>query len=364
MQKTEKYDIDRIFRMFLSFVGIIVFFSLVYYLRNILVPFVIAFIIAYVLDPVIDFIEKFHIPRIIAILIVFALAGLLLFILFFYGTPYVISELEAFGEVFPSYIQDIYEFAQSKIALFSQSAVSSEYADKLIENIQASGFFEKIVGYLTNIFTQLLNVIYLLVALVIIIMYVFFLLRDIDRIKERWHYYLPEKYRENIRQFLKEAYYYTEHFFRGQLTIVTILGILFAIGFTIVDIRLSIIFGFTAGFLNLIPNFGTITAIFPGILLAVGRAAEDGSSPLLRIGGVLLVFLVVQLIQDIILTPTIMGKKTGLRPATILFSVLIWGKLLGFLGIILAIPLTCITKVYFARFILKDKSIPDYTKKG
>lgn len=155
--------------------------------------------------------------------------------------------------------------------------------------------------------------------------------------------------------FVKDTYYYTVTFFRGQLTIVTILGILFAIGFSIVDIRLSILIGFTAGFLNLIPNFGTLVAIIPAVLLAIGRAVEEGGDPLIRIGGVLIVFLVVQVIQDMILVPTIMGKKTGLRPATILISVFVWGKLLGFLGIILAIPLTCLTKVYFARFILKEE---------
>jgi predicted PurR-regulated permease PerM len=73
---------------------------------------------------------------------------------------------------------------------------------------------------------------------------------------------------------------------------------------------------------------------------------------------VLIVFTVVQGVQDIILTPTIMGKRTGLRPATILFSVFIWGKLLGLLGVILAIPLTCLTKTYFAKFILKENPGP------
>ncbi|MCH7782630.1 AI-2E family transporter [candidate division KSB1 bacterium] len=123
--------------------------------------------------------------------------------------------------------------------------------------------------------------------------------------------------------------------------------------------------------LNLIPNFGTLVAIIPAILLAIGRAEELNSmnqvalggifnNHMSLIGGVLLVFLVVQIIQDFILVPKIMGKRTGLRPATILFSVFVWGKLLGFLGVILAIPLTCLTKVYFARFILKDD--PESTK--
>ena len=182
----------------------------------------------------------------------------------------------------------------------------------------------------------------------------FFLLRDIDKMRSKWFYYVPENYREPVRMFVKDAYDYTVNFFRGQLTVVTILGVLFAAGFTIVDIRLSILIGLTAGFLNLIPNFGTLVALIPAVLLAAGRALEEGGDPTLRIGGVLIVFIVVQLIQEIVLVPNIMGKRTGLRPATLLFSVFVWGKLLGFLGIILAIPLTCLVKVYFIRIVLKN----------
>jgi len=364
----EKYDIDRIFRLVLTVFIAGLMFSLIYYLRTILIQFVIAFIIAYLLDPIVDVLENLRIPRVVSILIVFIFIGLIFFVLIFYGFPYVYSEFYTFGQVFPKYIQNIYNFIQSKISVLSQQQPASEsfntYLEKIIENIEASQFIDRILRYISNIFSQLLNLIYLLIALVIIVMYVFFLLRDIDRIKERWQYYIPDKYRITIQVFLQDVHFYTTRFFRGQLTIVFILGILFSIGFSIVDIRLAIIFGFTAGLMNFIPNFGTVTAIFPAVLLAVGRAAEDGSDPWMRIFGVLLVFLIVQITQDLILTPTIMGKRTGLRPATILFSVLIWGKLLGFLGIILAIPLTCLTKVYFARFILKEEISPTISKTG
>jgi len=365
---TEKYDIDRIFRLFLTVAAFGLLFFLIYYLRNVLIPFVIAFIIAYILDPVVDFFDSMRLPRIVSIIIVFGFIGILFYLIFFFGIPYIYNELESFGEVFPKYIQDFYEYFQSKFMIFSQSQTASEYFssiyEKFLQNVETSQFIERLLGYLTSIFSQLFNIVYLFVAFVIIIMYVFFLLRDIDRFKERWHYYIPSRYRENVKIFIGEAYYYMAHFFRGQLTIVSILGILFAIGFTIVDIRLALLIGFTAGFLNLVPNFGTLIAIIPAVLLAVGRAAEAGEDPLIRIAGVLIVFLIVQIIQDVVLTPTIMGRRTGLRPATILFSVFIWGKLLGFLGIILAVPLTCLTKVYFARFILKEESSIKPTKKG
>lgn len=356
MLQSEKYDIDRIFRIIVSLVTLVLLFSLIYYLRTVLIPFAIAFVIANFLAPVVDYFERIRIPRIISILIVFIIIAGILFLLFFFGVPYVIAELSQFSQIFPDYILSIYEFIISKLGEDSTQNID-QYLNKIIENLQAAQFIDTLIDYLTNIFSQLFNLIYLLVGSAIVVMYVFFLLRDIDRIRTRWSKYIPEKYRETVQMFVKDTYYYTVTFFRGQLIVVTVLGILFAIGFSIVNIRLAILIGFTAGFLNLIPNFGTFVAIIPAVLLAIGKAVEVDGNTLLFIGGVLIVFLIVQIIQDVILIPTIMGKRTGLRPATLLISVFIWGKLLGFLGVILAIPLTCLTRVYFARFILKEDPI-------
>ncbi|MCP4726915.1 MAG: AI-2E family transporter [bacterium] len=365
MLKAEKYDVDRIFRLIAGIVIFGLLFLLIYYLRNVLIPFVIAIIIANILDPAVDFFEDRKIPRVLSILIVFILLSGILFLLLFFGTPYVINELSQFSEILPQYIDDISEFFLEKLTILQGGDTSqniNKYLDPIIENLQSSQFIEKIFGYITSIFSQLLNLVLLLVGLVIIVMYVFFLLRDIDKLKERWHNYIPAKYRKTVTMVVSDTYDVSVNFFRGQLIIVSILGILFSIGFTIVDIRMAVLFGFAAGLLNLIPNFGTIIAIFPGLLLAVGRAAEPGGGdPIIKIISVLIVFAVVQGVQDIILTPTIMGKRTGLRPATILFSVFIWGKLLGFLGVILAIPLTCLTNSYFAKFILKEN--PESPKK-
>ncbi len=353
MLRSEKYDLDSIFRLFVSLVILTLFFFLVFYLRTILIPFAIAFLIANILDPAVDFFEGYKIPRMLSVIIVFSLIAGTLFLMFFIGIPYVINDLNQFSAVFPNYISNIYQYISNNVSESLQQNYR-EYIDVLIANLQTSQFFDTVLSYLTDLFSQLLNLIYLLIGAVIIVMYVFFLLRDIDKMRSKWFYYVPENYREPVRMFVKDAYDYTVNFFRGQLTVVTILGVLFAAGFTIVDIRLSILIGLTAGFLNLIPNFGTLVALIPAVLLAAGRALEEGGDPMLRIGGVLIVFIVVQLIQEIVLVPNIMGKRTGLRPATLLFSVFVWGKLLGFLGIILAIPLTCLVKVYFIRIVLKN----------
>ncbi len=142
MSNSEKYDLDRIFRLFLTISIVAVLFFLVYYLRTVLIPFAAAFIIAYILDPVVDFFENRKIPRILSILIVFILIGILFFLFFFYGIPYIYNELMAFGEILPKYIQDLYSFIQAKVAVISETAAYSEYVDtflgKITENIQSS----------------------------------------------------------------------------------------------------------------------------------------------------------------------------------------------------------------------------------
>ena len=354
MLPPKKLHSDRIFHIIFTLIVFGIFFTLVYYLRTVLIPFVIALLLADVLDPAVDFFERFRLSRSFSIVLVFLLILVILFLTLFWGIPYIIEELSQFSAVFPEYITNIYNYL-SKI--FGEH-VSKENVEQIVRNIQSSQIIERLLISITNAFSKILNLFYFLVAGVIIILYTFYLLKDIDRIRERWILYVPEAYRGTIQMFMRDSYYFITTFFRGQLIIVTIMGVLFSIGFSIIDIRLAIVLGFTAGFLNLIPNFGTIIAIIPAVLLAIGRALETGGNPVIYVIGVIIVFTIVQIIQDVILTPTIMGKKTGLRPATILLSVFIWGKLLGFLGIILAIPLTCLTKVYFSRFILhKDMEV-------
>ena len=133
------------------------------------------------------------------------------------------------------------------------------------------------------------------------------------------------------------------------------MGILFAIGFSIVGIKMAVILGLFIGLLNMVPYL-QIAGVVPALLLAILTALERGVPASGLLIGVAVVFLVVQIIQDVILTPRIMGKVTGLRPVLILFCVFFWGKLLGFLGVLLAIPLTCLGLAHYRR-LLKAQSL-------
>ena len=140
-------------------------------------------------------------------------------------------------------------------------------------------------------------------------------------------------------------------YFRGQTLVAFCVGVLFSIGFLIIDFPLAIGLGMLIGLLNLVPYLQVIGFV-PTLLLAVLKTSDTGGNFWLILGSALLVFVVVQIIQDGFLVPRIMGKVTGLNPAIILLSLSIWGSLLGMIGMIIALPLTTLMLSYYRRYII------------
>ena len=121
--------------------------------------------------------------------------------------------------------------------------------------------------------------------------------------------------------------------------------------------RLTILFGLFVGLLNLVPYLQTV-ALVPGVFLVLMKSIESGSSFGTELIWMLVVFAVVQTIQDMVLVPKIMGKVTGLKPAVILLSLSVWGSLMGMVGLIIALPLTTLIISYYKRFVLNEEGLP------
>ena len=174
-----------------------------------------------------------------------------------------------------------------------------------------------------------------------------------------------------IQQLADDVEVSMNRYFRGQSLIAFCVGVLLAIGFKIIDFPLAITLGLFIGVLNLIPYLQTI-GLIPMVLLSLLRSAETGENFWILFGLSLLVLGIVQAIEDLYLTPRIMGKAMGLNPAIILLSLSIWGTLLGFIGLIIALPLTTLCLSYYKRFILMEedeveishKKIPKSVKKA
>ena len=132
------------------------------------------------------------------------------------------------------------------------------------------------------------------------------------------------------------------------------MGIMFCIGFTIIDFPMAIGMGILIGVMNLVPYLHTF-ALIPTAFLALLKAADTGQNFWIIFGTAILVFAVVQIISDMVVTPRVMGKAMGLNPAIILLSLSVWGSLLGFIGVIIALPLTTLIIAYWQRYVTKEK---------
>ena len=205
-----------------------------------------------------------------------------------------------------------------------------------------------------SVLTFALNFFLGLTGMIVILLYLVFLLLDFPEYARRWPTFLPPQYRDAIVDFYAQFSVVMRSYFRGQAVVALLVGALFAIGFTLIGLPMAVPFGLFVGMLNMVPYLQMV-GLVPGFLLAGLRTIEGDSSFLVSIGLVLLVFAVVQLIQDALITPRIMGRATGLRPVAILLGIFIWGKLLGFMGLLLAIPLTCVGIAYYQRYVLQSE---------
>ena len=145
------------------------------------------------------------------------------------------------------------------------------------------------------------------------------------------------------------------NYIRGQSLVALIMGILFCIGFTIIDFPMAIGLGILIGIMDLVPYLHTF-ALIPTAFLALLKAADTGQNFWIIFAGAFAVFCVVQVIIDMVVTPKVMGKAMGLNPAILLLALSVWGALLGFIGLIVALPLTTILIAYYQRYVTKDKA--------
>ena len=143
------------------------------------------------------------------------------------------------------------------------------------------------------------------------------------------------------------------NYVRGQGLVALIMGVLFCIGFTIIDFPMAIGLGIMIGIMDLVPYLHTF-ALIPTVLLALLKSADTGQNFWFILIMALLVFIIVQLICDMVVTPKVMGKAMGLNPAILLLSLSVWGALLGFIGLIIALPLTTLLMAYYQRYVTKD----------
>lgn len=242
----------------------------------------------------------------------------------------------------------------------------AEHADELIalENFGVtkggqwlSNLGQKALSWLSNSSGKILGFFGIILGFAMVPIYLYYFLKESEGIKTGWTDYVPLKasrFKDEVVETLREINGYLISFFRGQVLVAFIDGILVGIALTIFQLPYGLLIGIFMAFLGIIPYIGNIICLIPACIIAYfyGAGEPYGLPQWGYVVGVLTIFVVVQQINSLVTAPKIVGDSVGLHPMTVIFSMLFWSLLLGgFLGALLAVPLTAAVKVLFRRYV-------------
>lgn len=332
------------------------------YLSDVLLPFVTGLVVAYFLDPVTNRVQHVIKQRVLAALFTLVSITLAVSLVVWFMVPMVGNELADMGRTVSKMASNT-ELAQAAKEHLPENVW--EEVNEILKRDDVKRYLtsdgavqmakdtaKKLLPGVWGVLSGAANVLTFITGLLVIMLYVVFLLIDYHNMAARWRDYLPPSMRDDVSGFVEEFIQATNRYFRSQALVACCVAVLFAIGFSIIGLPLAILMGIFIGLLNMVPYLQIVGTI-PCLLLAGLKALEQGDNFLGALGLVLLVFGVVQLIQETVLVSRFQGEAMGLSPAIILLSISVWGKLLGFLGLILALPLTCLGLTYYRRYLWK-----------
>ena len=359
----KKITFDSFIRGSICCILIVGVLMLVERLSGVLLPFFLAWLIAYLIYPLVKLFQyrlrlKSRVLSIFCSLFSITIVGVTAF--YFLVPPL----LEEFGKVkdllvmyFTHGIADNSNVPKS-LADFIQENIDMNALSRILSEENIVNAVKSTVPKLWMLLSESINFLFSILASFIIQLYVVFILLDYESIAEGWIHLLPAKYRTFTTNLIKDVQNGMNTYFRGQALVALCVGILFSIGFLIIDFPMAIGLGLFIGALNMVPYL-QIIGFLPTIMLAILKAADTGQNFWIIIASASAVFIVVQIIQDTFIVPKIMGKITGLNPAIILLSLSIWGSLMGMLGMIIALPLTTLMLSYYQRFIINRERISE-----
>jgi predicted PurR-regulated permease PerM len=316
------------------------------FFSGVLWPLAVAGVLAVVLRPLVSIFEqRLRIRRVVAVVLLFSLFLIALATVLQWLVPLLVSQLLDLVAYLPTFWQDAQSAAERfspRLVEFAQALMQYPAVQRIVEQLssEVSTMLSTVAPSLRAAGGGLLGFFGFVTHAAVIPVYLFFFLlsrHDPFRNLGSNLAFLQERFRDDVVFLVREFAAIVESFFRGQLIIALVMGVLMAIGFTLVGLRFGVFVGLMLGILNIVPYLGTIIGV--AVTLPLAYFQVDGGWQLL--GFVILVMIAVQSIEGWILTPTIMGDRTGLHPVTIIVAIFFWGTAFGgILGMVLAIPLT------------------------
>jgi predicted PurR-regulated permease PerM len=354
MSKSRPYNLDRVVRLVISTITVIAAIWLVYYLRNVLLPFCVAALAAYLLEPFVQFNRRLlHLKgRVAAVFITLFEALMLIGVLGYLLVPMIAGELMHMGHLIKEYStsQVNIPFLPEWVHDFVRKYVDLEYLSNLLSKEDQMKLVESILSYTWDVLSSGINMLIGVLSWCIVFLYMIFIMLDYERLGKSLRHMVPPTWRKTVFRIANDIQSSMNHYFRGQALVALCVGILFTIGFLIIGMPMAVVLGLFIGLLNLVPYL-QLVSIIPTLFLCLVCTVDKGIDFWTIFWECMAVYAIVQAIQDFFLTPKIMGKAMGLNPAIILLSLSVWGTLLGFLGLIIALPLTTLLLAYYDEYI-------------
>lgn len=348
------------FDKFIRWTGIVLIIGTVLfvtnYLSSVLLPFFIAWFFAYLLYPVVKFIEnKLHVKvRALSIIIAMLLAIGVIGGVIWMIIPPMIDQFDKLGDVLTKWLHQTTHTNNLTALIKDWIQENQGQIEKFMKSKDFSDAIKSAMPKVFSVVGQTANIILSIIASMITLLYMFFILLDYETLTANWIRIFPKKSRPFWQELMKDVEREMNNYIRGQGMVALCMGIMFCIGFTIIGFPMAIGLGILIGIMDLVPYLHTF-ALIPTAFLAMLKAADTGQNFWLVFGLAFLVFCIVQIITDMVVTPKIMGKAMGLNPAILLLSLSVWGALLGFIGLIVALPLTTLLIAYWQRYVTREK---------
>lgn len=318
---------------------------IIWLLGPILTPFVLALLLGWLGDPLVDRIERRGRSRAVAVTLVFLLMTLLLALVLILLVPMIERQIVTLIDSLPEYRDWMLGTALPWIEQRTgYEVVSWLDTERLIELIrghwqQAGGVAATVLAYVSRSGFAILA---LIINLVLVPILAFYFMRDWDLLVERVAALIPRDHIDTATRLARETSESLGGFLRGQFLVMLGQGAIYAVGMSLVGLRLGLLIGMIAGLISFIPYLGATVGILLALVAAIVQTQGFDWQLLILIG---VVFTVGQLVESYVLTPRLVGDRIGLHPVAVIFAVLAGGQLFGFLGMLLALPVAAVANV-------------------
>ena len=329
---------------------------LLYFLSPILTPFLIGTLLAYLVNPIVILLMRMHLPRVVAVMIVFLILFFIMGLSILLVIPLIQTQIDHLIIAMPDFFAWVdntaVPFIKARFGnhdIINMAALKAELSQNWMKAGGAAGWAVK------TVLSSGMTILHWLLDIILIFVATFYLLYDWEKFLNGLHRLLPRKYEPVIMKLVKDCNQVIAAFFRGQLLVMLTLGVYYSIALTLIGLQFGLVIGIAVGLLSIIPYLGVIVGI-----LSASIAAFIQYGTFVSIIPVLLVFAFGQTLDGMFITPKLVGDRIGLHPIAVIFAVLAGGTLFGFFGVLLALPVASIIMVLLRFLIAHYHNSPLY----